>query len=74
MAKPLRFHSRSFFELVAPHVYGGASRRSQLQTSDEAGLWLRRPPGLRGYPYLALGDLCPPLSHMSNPAGLPTAA
>ena len=51
MANPLRFHSRSFFELVAPHVYGGASRRSQLQRSDEADLWLRRPPSLRGYAY-----------------------
>lgn len=51
MANPLRFHSRSFFELVAPYVYGGASRRSQLQRSDEADLWLRRPPSLRGYAY-----------------------
>jgi len=51
MANPLRFHSRSFFELMAPHVYGGASRRSRLQRSDEAGLWLRRPPSLRGYAY-----------------------
>ena len=51
MANPLRFHSRSYFELVAPSVYGGASRRSQLQRSDEAELWLRRPPSLRGYAY-----------------------
>jgi poly(3-hydroxyalkanoate) depolymerase len=51
MANPLRFYSRSFFELVAPHVYGGASRRSRLQLSDEAGLWLRRPPSFRGYAY-----------------------
>jgi len=51
MANPLRFHSRSFFELVAPHVYGGASRRSALQRSDEARLWLRRPPSFRGYAY-----------------------
>lgn len=54
MANPLRFHSRSFFELTAPHVYGGASRRSQLQRSDEAALWLRRPPSLRGYAYQLL--------------------
>ncbi len=33
MANPLRFHSRSFFELVAPHVYGGASR--SCKCSDE---------------------------------------
>lgn len=51
MANPLRFHSRSFFELVAPYVYGGASRRSALQRSDEARLWLRRPPSFRGYAY-----------------------
>jgi len=54
MANPLRFHSRWFFELVAPSVYGGASRRSMLQRSDEAGLWLRRPPSLRGYAYQLL--------------------
>ncbi len=51
MANPLRFHSRWYFELVAPHVYGGASRRSPLQRSDDAGLWLRRPPSFRGYAY-----------------------
>ena len=51
IANPLRFHSRSYFELVAPHLYGGASRRSQLQRSDEAALWLRRPPSFRGYAY-----------------------
>jgi poly(3-hydroxyalkanoate) depolymerase len=51
MANPFRFHSRSYFELVAPHVYGGASRRSLLQRSDEAELWLRRPPSFRGYAY-----------------------
>jgi poly(3-hydroxyoctanoate) depolymerase len=51
MANPLRFHSRSFFELVAPYVYGGASRRSALQRSDEARLWLRRRPSFRGYAY-----------------------
>jgi len=54
MANPLRFHSRSFFQLVAPHVYGGASRRSPLQSSDEAALWMRRPPSLRGYAYQLL--------------------
>ena len=51
MANPLRFHSRSFFELVAPYVYGGAARRSALQRSDEARLWQRRPPSFRGYAY-----------------------
>lgn len=51
IANPLRFHSRSFFELVAPYLYGGASRRSPLQRSDEAELWQRRPPSFRGYAY-----------------------
>jgi poly(3-hydroxyalkanoate) depolymerase len=51
IANPLRFYSRWFFELVAPHVYGGAVRRSQLQRSDDARLWLRRPPSFRGYAY-----------------------
>jgi poly(3-hydroxyalkanoate) depolymerase len=49
MASPLRFYSRSFFELAAPHAYGGAAARSQLQRSDDARLWLRRPPSTRGY-------------------------
>jgi poly(3-hydroxyoctanoate) depolymerase len=51
IANPLRFHSRSFFELVAPYLYGGASRRSPLQRSDEADLWQMRPPSFRGYAY-----------------------
>ena len=49
MASPLRFYSRWFFELAAPHAYGGAERRSQLQRTDSARLWLRRPPSTRGY-------------------------
>jgi poly(3-hydroxyalkanoate) depolymerase len=54
MASPLRFYSRSYFELVAPYAYGGAARRSRLQRSDHARLWLRRPPSVRGYAYQLL--------------------
>lgn len=54
MANPLRFYSRWFFEVMAPYAYGGAARRSPLQRSDDARLWLRRPPSLRGYAYQLL--------------------
>lgn len=49
MASPLRFYSRRYYELVAPHVYGGAAGRNDLERWEDARLWLRRPPSLRGY-------------------------
>ncbi len=51
MANPLRFHSQWYYQLVAPHIYGGATRRSPRQRGDDMRLWLRRPPSYRGYAY-----------------------
>jgi poly(3-hydroxyoctanoate) depolymerase len=49
MLTPMRYYSRSYFEKVAPTIYGGRARRDPAYLQSEAPLRLARPPSLRGY-------------------------
>ncbi len=49
MMTPRRYYSRSYFEAVAPTIYGGRARRDPAYLRGEAQTRLARPPSWRGY-------------------------
>jgi len=49
MITPRRYYSRSYFEAVAPTIYGGRARRDPAYLQTEAQMRLARPPSWRGY-------------------------
>jgi poly(3-hydroxyoctanoate) depolymerase len=49
MMTPRRYYSRSYFEAVAPTLYGGRARRDPAYLQGEAQMRLARPPSWRGY-------------------------
>jgi pimeloyl-ACP methyl ester carboxylesterase len=49
MMTPRRYYSRSYFEEVAPTIYGGRARRDPAYLHGEAQSRLARPPSWRGY-------------------------
>jgi poly(3-hydroxyalkanoate) depolymerase len=49
MLTPMRYYSQSYFEKVAPTLYGGRVRRDPAYLKTETPLRLARPPSLRGY-------------------------
>lgn len=61
-----RYYSRSYFEAVAPTIYGGRYRTDRAMVESQAGERLRRPPNRVGY----LAQLAAVASYSSLP-GLP---
>jgi poly(3-hydroxyalkanoate) depolymerase len=49
MITPRRYYSQSYFERVAPAIYGGRARRDPAYLQTETPLRLARPPSLLGY-------------------------
>jgi poly(3-hydroxyoctanoate) depolymerase len=49
MATPYRYYSPSYFQLVAPVLYGGAANRDSARVQEQAEARRRRPPSVRGY-------------------------
>jgi len=49
LATPRRYYSRSYFERVAPMLYGGAARTNPRLLEEHGHLRFIRPPSLRGY-------------------------
>jgi poly(3-hydroxyoctanoate) depolymerase len=45
---PLRYYSRRYLEMVAPHLYGGGARRPDL-FEQQVLAWFHRRPSVRGY-------------------------
>jgi poly(3-hydroxyalkanoate) depolymerase len=49
LATPRRYYSRSYFEQVAPMLYGGAARTNPRLLEEHGHLRFIRPPSVRGY-------------------------
>jgi poly(3-hydroxyalkanoate) depolymerase len=49
MMTPRRYYSRSYFDKVAPTIYGGRARRDPAFLQTETQFRLARPPSWRGY-------------------------
>jgi poly(3-hydroxyoctanoate) depolymerase len=49
LATPRRYYSRSYFEQVAPMLYGGAARTNPRLLEQHGHLRFIRPPSVRGY-------------------------
>lgn len=49
LATPRRYYSQSYFESVAPTLYGGRIRREPELFRQQAGARLTRPPSIAGY-------------------------
>jgi poly(3-hydroxyalkanoate) depolymerase len=49
LATPRRYYSRSYFEKVAPVLYGGAVRKNPQLLRQQGHLRFIHPPSLRGY-------------------------
>jgi poly(3-hydroxyalkanoate) depolymerase len=49
LATPRRYYSRSYFEKVAPILYGGAARTNPRLLEEHGHLRFIRPPTVRGY-------------------------
>ena len=49
LATPRRYYSRSYFEQVAPILYGGAARTNPRLLEEHGHLRFIRPPSVRGY-------------------------
>ncbi len=57
MATPLRFYSASYFERVAPDVYGGVTGRDPARRQSASSVRRRLPPNSYGYAMQLLGGL-----------------
>ncbi len=57
LATPFRFYSRSFFERVAPDVYGGRTRRDAALRHRNAEARYRLPPSAYGYAMQLVGGM-----------------
>jgi poly(3-hydroxyalkanoate) depolymerase len=55
MATPLRFYSASYFERIAPEVYGGVTGRDRAKRETAVGERHRAPPTSYGYAMQLLG-------------------
>jgi poly(3-hydroxyalkanoate) depolymerase len=49
IATPFRYYSPSYFQLVAPVLYGGSANRGSVRVQAQADVRRRRPPSVRGY-------------------------
>jgi poly(3-hydroxyalkanoate) depolymerase len=49
IATPFRYYSPSYFEMVAPVLYGGAANRDTTRVQAHAEVRRRHPPSVRGY-------------------------
>lgn len=57
LATPLRFYSTSYFERVAPSVYGGLTGRDPAKRKGASGARRRLPPSSYGYAMQLIGGL-----------------
>lgn len=57
MSTPLRFYSANYFDRIAPHMYGGVTRRDPVRRQGALYARRRLPPSAYGYAMQLLGGM-----------------